>query len=155
MVINQKSTRNDQFKTQAVLPWLRAPSPKASIFEMNPNLKYAEQRTELTFITSCYSINKSLYVFLKKCTVSFSLKNRKYIYNAEKHLCCPRRTHSLTSSNFSHSLLSEKSPFRSSFRVFRNSLFLSVVRRVNLVRREELISIGGVVLAGLWANTTK
>ena len=53
------------------------------------------------------------------------------------------------SSNFSHSLLSEKSPFWLSFRVFRNSLFLSVVRRVNLVGREELISIGGVVLAGL------
>lgn len=33
-------------------------------------------------------------------------------------------------------------------------LFLSVVRRVNLVRREELISIGEV-LAGLWANTHK
>ena len=51
------------------------------------------------------------------------------------------------SSNFSLSLLSETSPFRSSFRVFRNSLFLSVVRRVNLVRREDLIAIGGVVLA--------
>ena len=44
------------------------------------------------------------------------------------------------SSNFSHCLLSEKSPFWSSFRVFGNSLFLSVVLWVNLVRREELIS---------------
>lgn len=56
------------------------------------------------------------------------------------------------SSSLSQSLFSEKSPFRSSFRVFRNSLFLSVVRRVNLVRREELISMGGVVLEGLCTN---
>lgn len=55
----------------------------------------------------------------------------------------------LSPSSLSQSLLWEQSPLRSSFRVFRNSLFLSVVRRVNLVRREELISIGGVVLEGL------
>lgn len=55
----------------------------------------------------------------------------------------------LTSSSLSHSLLSVISPFRSSFSAFRNSLFLSVVRRISFVKREEQISIGGVVLEGL------
>ena len=59
------------------------------------------------------------------------------------------------SSNFLPSLLSEKSPFRSSFRVFRKSLFLSVVLWVSLVRREALISIRGVVLAGLSLGEAK
>ena len=59
------SYSNDQFKTQAVLPCLRAPSPKATITEMSHNLKYAEQRTELTFITSCYS-HRQISVLKKK-----------------------------------------------------------------------------------------
>lgn len=55
----------------------------------------------------------------------------------------------LTSSSLSHSLLSVISPFLSSFSAFKNSLFLSVVRRISFVKREEQISIGGVVLEGL------
>lgn len=55
----------------------------------------------------------------------------------------------LTSSSLSHSLFSVISPFLSSFSAFRNSLFLSVVRRISFVRREEQISMGGVVLEGL------
>lgn len=55
----------------------------------------------------------------------------------------------LTSSSLSHSLLSVISPFLSSFSAFKNSLFLSVVRRISFIKREEQISIGGVVLEGL------
>lgn len=69
-----------------------------------------------------------------------SFNNNDHIHNKDSDL---------TSSSLSHSLFSVISPFLSSFSAFRNSLFLSVVRRISFVRREEQISMGGVVLEGL------